>query len=111
MALYQLMHLSSTLRAQVHELAQGHCGHNQEGALFSRLRIYCAHLISVRFVQSVCFGSLMINLAKFFRVTFSCQCFSDFLFHLLKQTRGIYFQLSLQNMFHVPAQYPIKFQA
>ena len=45
--------------AQFHELPQYHCGDNREGALFSWLHIYYAHLVFVRFEHSVCRGSLM----------------------------------------------------
>ena len=52
--------------AQVHELAQSHCGDNQEGTLYSWLHIYYTHLASVRFEPSVCHRSLMTTYIMIF---------------------------------------------
>ena len=49
--------------AQVHELHRRHCSDNQEGRLFSQLRIYYVHLTSLGSEHSVCYEMCSISVS------------------------------------------------
>ena len=57
--MYGYHFINCTSCAQVYKLPQSHFGDNLEGTLFSRLHIYYAHLVSLRFEHCVCRGSLI----------------------------------------------------
>ena len=98
MALWELMHLGTwctvktwnrTSCAQVHEFPQSHCGDNREGTLLSWLHIYYAHLASVTFEHSACYGSLM--------TTYDQYIVYDVKFYVIMQSSGTMVILSSEN--------------